>query len=535
MSDPGLVDGVDTALKERALDAAPIGIVISDPDRPDNPVIYANPSFEELTGYDESEVVGRNCRFLQGPETDPAAVDRLREGIAEATPVTVDLLNYRADGEPFWNRVTVAPIRDDDGAIANYVGFQVDVTARKEAEREVRRRQEQLEHLLSRIQGLLYDVTALLMRTASREETERAVCERLVETEPYTLALFGELDLDRDTVVVSTWAGDDGHDGDDGDDGFDGDLEVSRGDTHPVAEAIDAREVVVSRDPEVCEAFGPEVRSLAVAPLAYKTRVYGVLAIGASAPAVFDSRERVVVGTLGRTVSVAINAAESRRIIATDTVVQIELEVTDPLFFPVSLAGSADCRLDHQGTIDGREGSLSAFFSTTVAPDRLEDAAAGTAGVSGVTVVSETADGRLVEVALESGSILEELADRGASVTTLWAEDGVARLVLQTPQRADPRSVVEWFTATYPNSELVGYRERRRSPLTKGEFLEALDETLTDRQRAALEAAYYGGFYDDPRTVTGEELAALLDVSRATYHQHRRAAERKVFAEFLDR
>ncbi|WP_380681241.1 PAS domain-containing protein [Salinigranum sp. GCM10025319] len=125
----------DLFVKNRAIDAAPFGIILTDPSLPDNGIVYANEEFERLTGYTEAEILGENCRFLQGPETDPEPVAAMREAIAAAEPVTVELRNYRKDGTPFWNRVTIAPIRDD-GEVANYVGFQRDVDEEIESRRE---------------------------------------------------------------------------------------------------------------------------------------------------------------------------------------------------------------------------------------------------------------------------------------------------------------------------------------------------------------------------------------------------------------
>jgi PAS domain S-box-containing protein len=124
---------------ERAMDEAPVGITISDPSREDNPLIYANDRFRELTGYSEADVRGRNCRLLQGEHTDPEPVAAMREAIDEERRVTVELRNYRKDGTEFWNRVSIAPVRDEDGTVVNYVGFQQDITDRKERERELSR------------------------------------------------------------------------------------------------------------------------------------------------------------------------------------------------------------------------------------------------------------------------------------------------------------------------------------------------------------------------------------------------------------
>jgi PAS domain S-box-containing protein len=103
-----------------------------------NPIIYANEGFERLTGYAKNEVVGRNCRFLQGPNTDPDAVRTIRNSLAKGTECTVQLLNYRKDGTPFWNRLSITPLRNKRGEITHFVGIQSDVTAQKEAEESLR-------------------------------------------------------------------------------------------------------------------------------------------------------------------------------------------------------------------------------------------------------------------------------------------------------------------------------------------------------------------------------------------------------------
>lgn len=114
--------------KTLAMDNAPIGITISDPHQEGNPIIYANEAVCEQTGYAESTVVGRNCRFIQGSETDPETVDRIRTAIENEEPITEIIRNYRRDGTPFWNRLTIAPITDEAGRLANYAGFQENVT-----------------------------------------------------------------------------------------------------------------------------------------------------------------------------------------------------------------------------------------------------------------------------------------------------------------------------------------------------------------------------------------------------------------------
>ncbi|MFC7132835.1 MULTISPECIES: PAS domain S-box protein [Salinibaculum] len=139
----------DLRVMTRAITEAPIGFVITDPDREDNPIVHANDRFQELTGYDESEIVGRNCRFLQGEGTDAEAVAAMREAVDREEPVSVTLRNYRKDGSEFWNRVTIAPVTDETGSVTNYVGFQQDVTERREREQQLQVLDRVLRHNLN--------------------------------------------------------------------------------------------------------------------------------------------------------------------------------------------------------------------------------------------------------------------------------------------------------------------------------------------------------------------------------------------------
>jgi PAS domain S-box-containing protein len=128
----GVVDRADLALI--ALERTRMPIAVSDPRLPDNPIVVTNQAFLDLCGYSAEEVVGRNCRFLQGPGTDREIVSKLRNAIAEEREIEVELLNYRKDGSAFWNRLFVSPIHDDDGELVYFFASQKDETARLRAE-----------------------------------------------------------------------------------------------------------------------------------------------------------------------------------------------------------------------------------------------------------------------------------------------------------------------------------------------------------------------------------------------------------------
>src|ERR687895_502622 len=121
-------------LLERAVTASTNSIVITDPNQPDDPIVYVNPAFERTTGYAAEEVLGRNCRFLQLEDRAQPALEELKAAVCEGRHCTVVLRNYRKDGTLFWNELSIYSVRDEDGCMTNFVGVQNDVTERIRAE-----------------------------------------------------------------------------------------------------------------------------------------------------------------------------------------------------------------------------------------------------------------------------------------------------------------------------------------------------------------------------------------------------------------
>ena len=157
------------------------GVVIADATAAGFPLTYVSPGFEQLTGYRAGDVIGRSCAVLQGPGTDPRSVALLSETLAAGREAFVTLLNYRADGTPFWNEVALAPQCDADGRVVQYLGVQKDVTLRRAAD--------------TRIQELAYadSLTGLANRAALHRELQASL--RRARGEGSELAvLFIELD-----------------------------------------------------------------------------------------------------------------------------------------------------------------------------------------------------------------------------------------------------------------------------------------------------------------------------------------------------
>ena len=136
-------------------------MIVTDPNRPDNPIVFANPAFLAMTGYGREDLLGRNCRFLQGPQTDPEAVAEVRSAIAERRETAVEVLNYKKNGAAFWNALFVSPVFDADGRLLYFFGSQLDITRRRDAEDGLRQAQK-MEAVGQLTGGIAHDFNNLL-------------------------------------------------------------------------------------------------------------------------------------------------------------------------------------------------------------------------------------------------------------------------------------------------------------------------------------------------------------------------------------
>jgi len=404
---------------------------------------------------------------------------------------------------------------------------------RAKREQDVREAQEHTERVLDRVNGLVQDTVEVLVQATTREELEDGVVNQLSNAPPYTFAWIGHPDIASETLSPTAWAGEASlpiggrsFDLDSGDD--------------PVSLAFSDETPQVL--PDLAEGAGvwseltadSPAGSLIAIPLVYKDANYGVLSVFAAESEEFDERERIVLESLGRVIANAINAIERGRILDATEIIELEFAINDQDLFFSRLSAAAECQIESAGTDYLSDGRVRLYLTATgIDGEAFESIVTEDVAVEDVTLIADHDDECLLEVVVEE-SLLSTLTEYGAVPREVRAENGDARFTVELPYEAEARELFELVETQYPTTELLGYHERERAVETRQEFKAALGDRFTDRQETALRTAYLGGFFDWPREVDGNELAEAMGIARPTYHQHLRAAQKKVFEELFE-
>jgi PAS domain S-box-containing protein len=156
-----LTQETQVTLLEAMLDGSKVGTIVTDPSQQDNPIIYTNRTFIEMTGYTQQEVIGKNCRFLQGPETDKEDIEKMRKAIAAEEAITLTLRNYRKDGSPFWNRLAIEPVQIEDKLY--FIGTQTDITLERSQQQAIMANEDEIEKLMLPILSIQENVATVAL------------------------------------------------------------------------------------------------------------------------------------------------------------------------------------------------------------------------------------------------------------------------------------------------------------------------------------------------------------------------------------
>ncbi|MCU4740532.1 PAS domain S-box protein [Natronoglomus mannanivorans] len=407
----------------------------------------------------------------------------------------------------------------------------------RERERELDEQNTRLERL-GRATRIREDLEELLLRADSREEIERGICERLFEIDECLFAWIGEPDPGGNRVVAREMAG---H----GDSYLEAVTVTTVDDpaTEPTGTCVRSNEVVsvenvadgIRNGAWRAEALSRNFQSILSIPLLYDGFLYGVLSVYADRHDGFDEPTRTILEELGETIAYTIDAVQRKNALVSDDVTEIELEVEAESAF-ATLAERFETTVTLEGIIPQSDDSTITFLAleTSVESDDL----GAIDGFESVTPLRSSDDRTLIQAHLTEpffGAIVE---NHGGSLRALTVDESGTRTIVDVPRSVEVRELLAGINRSGFDVSLRAKHDRTRTR-DHGRLLERhgqhpLLEELTDRQREVVQAAYHGGFFEWPRTATGEEVADSLNISPPAFHNHVRAVQRKLFASLFE-
>jgi len=498
-----------------------------------------NEAYVEMTGYSREELLGEHCALVVGEDVSTEAAGRsLALQVDGDGHETIEAEIERPDGTtlPAESRFTTIPTRT--GTFHGTVGVVRDVRDRKERERQLEKQRERLA-ALDELNGVVREVIDSIIDQSTRTEIENAVCERLAETESYLFAWVGEIDPQTQQVVARAEAGT-GSYLDEISISIDAEAQEGCG---PTGRAFRTKTIQTTQDINDDAAYEPWAdtasrygfRSSAAIPITHEETLYGVLNVYAERSYAFENEEMEVIGQLGESIGHAIAAIERKQALMSDDSFELDVVISDA-FESLGIDTESDVTIQ---------------IEQTLALDDDEFLVAGTTTESAVSVLESLAETRPeweqlrlavdetgvvhFDVLLSEPPLLSVIASVGGSVQRATLKDGDYTMTIQHPRNADIRRVMETIQQEYPQAVSIAHRRAttRADGITHPECRWASE--LTDRQRMVLETAHHMGFFEWPRRADGQCVADVLGISPATFSQHLRAAERKVFESLLAR
>ncbi|MFA9415473.1 PAS domain-containing protein [Natrinema sp. HArc-T2] len=481
----------------------------------------------------EQEVDLEQSISFYHPEDRPRVREAVEHALEDGEPYDLTLRIEPADGGLRWVRTICNPVQTDGEVVALRGAFQ-DITERKEYEQDLERQREQLA-ALNNLNDVARSITDEVIDQSTREEIEHVVCERLAEAESYLFAWIGDADVSSQTVNMRTGAGVEGY-LDEITISADPTDERSKG---PTGQAILEREIQTAQDIETDSRYDPwrdhvkkyNFRSSAAIPIVYEDTVYGVLNVYTDRPNAFEEEERAVISQLGEIIGHAIAATERKRALMSDDVVELQFRIRD-IFDATGTDTPAEGTITFDQRVPIKKNEFLVYGTVT------EDAVEGLDGLveafpHWTAVTYRSTDGVTnFELRLSGSPVLSELASLGGTIDSAVIEDGDYQITLHFAPGVDSRQVIDAVRTTFPTAELLKHRQISR-PETTERVRHVLTGELTERQRAALKAAYHAGFFEWPRDATGEDISESLEIAPATFHQHLRRAQKQVFESLL--
>jgi len=401
-------------------------------------------------------------------------------------------------------------------------------------ERELQRRNAELT-ALDRVNEIIREIDQALVAAETRHQVDHAVCDLLTDDDRFAFAWIGVVDTEKGVVEPRSWAGDER--------GYLDDTAFTVGESavEPAGRTAATRSVTtvtnvadrLRQEPWRSEALSRDFLSVLSVPLAYDEFTYGVLTVYTDTQAAFDDTTREVLAELGETIASATSAIERKNALLTRSVTRVEFDVEDPTFALSRLAQAAGCEVSYRGGVQQTEHGSDVFVTVDGTPvDAVSTAADALVAVESLQPISADGSGGVVRLRIARPFLALELADHGAVLQRVTADESGTTLVVDIPESVDLRHI----TRLVSNS-LAGVTLRSKRTLDQSSTRDLHSrflERVTDRQLEVVQTAYYSGFFESPRESTGEDVAAALGVSPAAFYRHSRTVQRKLFSTLFD-
>ena len=529
------------------LDPPGIGIFLFDDER--NVLTPASATEELLAFYDEETVFGpgqadsaawqayatgetaffpdiRESDHLANPDT--AARSTLLLPLGEHGVFVVATAERGVFGEE--KRRLIGLLAATTEAALDRVAGRADI---RERDRELEARAERVDRL-ERTLSLVRGTVQLLGDASTRSELESGVCKQLTNLDGHAFAWIGHVPPDGESVEPQSWAGDEA--------GYLDAVPLAFGSDEPAVRAArDGRLVSVAdvtdqlrKTDWAKQAADRDVQSVLAVPLVRGETTYGVLAVYATEPDMFDELQRSVFDQLAGTLAYGINAIETSQGVLAEQLTELELEIDAPETFLNAVASVAGVPVTYREISPQPGDSARVLFALDEAPvDEILALESDFVSVESLSHV-EHGDEQLFRATLSGRTVAATLLDCGAIPRQVVATGDRTRAVVRVSREVDVRVFLDRVRQQYPETELLSRQDVERTGPDGAGLLTTFEEELTARQREVLLTAYESGFFESPRETTGEQLAELLDLSQPTVTHHLREAQRRLFAALLD-
>ena len=418
--------------------------------------------------------------------------------------------------------LTVAPYYGPDCDVQGTVSIARDIT-------ELEGRRDELE-TLTEIQRLVQESMGALTGATTAEAIRETVCDRVAESEFYNFAWIGQPDPADRKLDPKYSAG--------SPEGYLDDVTVkvdaSEHGGGPGSEAYRTGEVQVVHDVATDPDFEPwreaalehGFQSVAAIPLTHGSTTHGLLGVYADRPNAFSRRELAGFETLGEVVGFALSAAQYRRLLEADSVLQLEFEIRGETPF-LAASSEHDCRFEIEHAVQTGDDQVVTYLTVEGADPTVGEAAARELADVERLRPLDSEEGPHYEMTV-SNSAFQCLTEAGARGERCIVEEGIGHVHVEAPVDADVRRVVGAMSERFSTVSLVAKREERRTDTPWWHTHGDIGDQLTDRQRAVLKTAYFNGYYEWPRRTDSEALADSLDIASTTFLQHLRKGHRRI-------